>query len=94
MKKQATKEVVTQVTNLSINIEDAVTAAIGSLSKEQQADLLRHYVRQEAVKKQKEVLKNYKDLRKFNPDRFGMLLGDRLIRKLFITESVAELAAV
>ena len=44
--------------------------------------LLLHYISQEALKKQDEIRKNYKDIARFLPNSFPQKLYERLVKKV------------
>lgn len=65
------------------NLEITINEVFEMISVEEREGLLKYFIGMEAAKKVKEVNKNYKDLRRFNPERFNHLLYDRLTKKLW-----------
>ena len=68
-----------------LNMNDEINNVYNTLSSDEKEGLLKHFIKQEAVKKEKEISK-YKDPRKFNTSRFAIALTDRLVKKLYASQ--------
>lgn len=78
--------------SLNVNMEESVEQVYARLDEESKEGLLKIFIRQEGEKKIREVLKNYKDINKYQVAGFANDLFERLVKKVFTINARIQFA--
>ena len=73
------------------NHSAAINEVYNNLTEGEKEAILKYFIGQESLKKEQEINKNYKDIGRFNPERFVMFLEDRMKRKIWTSNKVMNL---
>jgi len=78
------------MTKFEVDLTEKTDEIFDLMTRQEQELVLKHFIRKEVDKKVFEINKNYRDLSRFDADKFNDILFDRLMKKVVLQESGTE----